>query len=110
MATTEKSPRLEDLDSGGEQRLVRAIAWTGGTMWFSQLFSWVTTIYVARILSPSDYGLFALAAVYLGLVALISELGIGSAIIVLRELRNRELAELNTVSVIAGCLWLGLSA
>jgi O-antigen/teichoic acid export membrane protein len=99
--------------SGGTQKagssLVGAIAWAGASMWITQILSWATTIYVARVLSPNDYGLFALASVYLGLVSLVSELGIGSAVIVLRDLGDRQLAGLNTVSVIAGFVWLILS-
>jgi O-antigen/teichoic acid export membrane protein len=85
-----------------ERTLVRAIAWTGAAMGLAQFLSWGTTIYVARILSPADYGLFAMATVYLGLVSLVSEFGIGSAVIVLRELEGAALAELNTMSVIVG--------
>jgi O-antigen/teichoic acid export membrane protein len=54
-----------------EQSLVRAIAWAGASLWITQFFSWATTIYVARVLTPSDYGLFAIAAVYMGLVSLV---------------------------------------
>src|SRR5437016_13452897 len=92
-----------------EHTLVRAIAWTGAATWVAQFLSWVTTIYVARILSPGDYGLFAMATVYLGLVSLVSEFGIGSAVVVLREVEGRALAELNTISVIVGFLCFAVS-
>jgi PST family polysaccharide transporter len=93
-----------------EQSLVRAIAWAGASMWISQFISWATTIYVARVLAPSDYGLFAMATVYMGLVSLVSELGIGTAVIAMRDIGRKQLNELNTISVLAGCLWLLLSA
>src|SRR5438874_1047328 len=103
MARAEAYVETEKNEGGKPaQALVRAVAWTGAATWLTQLVSWVTTIYVARILSPGDYGLFAMATVYLGLVSLISEFGIGPAVIVLRKLGGRELAQLNTLSVAAG--------
>src|SRR5207253_387993 len=110
MASAEVCRETRETASGTlERTLVRAIAWTGAATWIAQFLSWATTIYVARILSPGDYGLFAMATVYLGLVSLVSEFGIGSAVIVLRELESRALAELNTISVIAGLLCFAVS-
>ncbi len=40
-----------------DRSLVSGIAWTGGTKWATQLLSWAATLVVARILSPSDFGL-----------------------------------------------------
>src|SRR5207237_973272 len=103
MATADVCREPQRPASGAlERTLVRAIAWTGAAMGLAQFLSWATTIYVARTLSPGDYGLFAMAAVYLGLVSIVSEFGIGSAVIVLRELEGAALAELNTMSVIVG--------
>lgn len=46
-----------------------------------QIFSWVVTILVARILLPEDYGLVALATLFTGYASRFSELGLGAAII-----------------------------
>lgn len=110
MATAEVCRESQGTPSSTlERTLVRAIAWTGAATWVAQFLSWVTTIYVARILSPGDYGLFAMATVYLGLVSLVSDFGIGSAVIVLRELEGSAVAELNTISVIVGFLCFAVS-
>jgi PST family polysaccharide transporter len=53
-------------------------------------------------LTPADYGLVGMATVYLGLTALITEFGLGSAIVALRELRDREIAQLNSVALMIG--------
>ncbi|MDQ2765786.1 MAG: hypothetical protein M3Y30_01405 [Gemmatimonadota bacterium] len=55
-------PRQTDSQSL-DRSLVSGIAWTGGTKWATQLLSWAATLVVARILSPSDYGLMGMAAV-----------------------------------------------
>jgi O-antigen/teichoic acid export membrane protein len=46
-----------------------------------QIFSWVVTILVARILLPEDYGLVALATLFTGYASRFSELGLGAAIV-----------------------------
>src|SRR4030095_9070836 len=65
-----------------------------------QGISFVSTIVVARLLSPSDYGLMALAGIWIGVIVLLAELGLGAAIVQFRDLDDREL---NT------CFWLTMS-
>jgi PST family polysaccharide transporter len=89
--------------------MIRAIAWTGAAKWAIQLFAWTSTIIVARILSPSDYGLFGMATIYLGLVALISEFGLGQAVVVLREMSHQHIRQINTLSVVFGGVLFALS-
>jgi len=92
-----------------DHSLVRAIAWTGAARWATQLLTWASTIVVARILAPSDYGLFAMATLFLGLVALISEFGLGQAVVVLREMSQDHVEQINALSVGFGGLLFLLS-
>ncbi len=92
-----------------DHTIVRAFAWTGAGRWVTQLLTWVTTIVVARILAPSDYGLIGMAAIYLGLVALISEFGLGQAVITMREMSGRQVAQLNSLSIASGGVLFGIS-
>jgi len=92
-----------------DHTIIRAFAWTGAGRWVTQLLTWVTTIVVARILAPSDYGLIGMAAIYLGLVALISEFGLGQAVITMREMSVRQVAQLNLLSIASGGLLFGVS-
>jgi O-antigen/teichoic acid export membrane protein len=85
-----------------DRSLVRGVAWTGAVKWLSQVFTWVGTILVARLLTPEDYGLVGMATVYLGFTALLTEFGLGSAIVALRELGDHEIAQLNSVAVLIG--------
>lgn len=80
-----------------DRTLVRAVAWTGASRWTIQLLTWISTIIVARLLAPSDYGLIGMATIYLGLVALISEFGLGQAVITLREMSAKHIAQLNSL-------------
>ena len=105
-------PLSADLPSTGEQRqnsLVRAIAWTGLVKWSSQGLSWVSTIVVARLLLPSDFGLVALAGAFLGLVALVNEFGLASAIVMLQKLSTRQIGQLNSLAVLLGFAGFGFA-
>jgi PST family polysaccharide transporter len=81
---------------------VHGIAWTGGSRWITQIFNWAATIVVARILSPEDYGIVGMATVFIGLTALLTEFGLGSAVVALRSLSREQLAQLNSLAVILG--------
>lgn len=71
--------------------------------------TWASTIVVARLLTPDDYGLVGMAAIYLGLVALVSEFGIGSAIVTLHDLSEKSVEQLNGLSVVVGVCMFALS-
>ncbi len=89
--------------------MVRALAWTGAGRWATQLLTWVSTIVVARILAPSDYGLIGMATIYIGLVAVVSEFGLGQAVITMREMSGKQVAQLNSLSIAAGAVLFGVS-
>jgi PST family polysaccharide transporter len=92
-----------------EGTLLRGIAWTGAVKWVAQLLSWASTLIVARLLTPDDYGLVGMAIVYLGLVAMVNEFGLGSAIVALHELDGPEVAQINSLSVLLGLAGFALS-
>jgi len=104
----ERPPETHPSNASGEHALdgalAKAIAWSGGVKLLTQLLTWTSTLVVARLLSPEDYGLIGMAAVYLYLVQLLSELGIGTAVITLRALTRHQLEQINTLSVLAGMM------
>ena len=82
--------------------LVRGLAWTGAVKWTSQVLSWLSTIVVARLLLPRDYGLVAMATVVLGLIALLNEFGLGAAVVALRHLTRDQIAQIHSVASLLG--------
>lgn len=48
-------------DAAFAQRVRSAVAWRWGTQVLAQAMTWTSTILVVRLLSPTDYGLFAMA-------------------------------------------------
>ncbi|GAC1669827.1 MAG: lipopolysaccharide biosynthesis protein [Candidatus Acidiferrum sp.] len=89
--------------------MAHAVAWNAAARWASQIISWASTIVVARLLTPYDYGILGMAAFYTDLATLISQAGISNAIITLHDLTRRQVAELNTVAVLLGTLLLAVS-
>ncbi len=59
----------------------KQVSWLALFKLVSQIFSWLSTIIVARLLLPDDYGLMEMATIFTGYAAMFSELGLGSAII-----------------------------
>jgi O-antigen/teichoic acid export membrane protein len=92
-----------------DRSMARAVAWNAAAKWSSQILSWVSTIVVARLLTPYDYGVVGMAGLYLALATLISQTGIGGAVLTFRDLTRRQLAELNTVALLIGTTLVGLS-
>ncbi len=85
-----------------DRSLATGLAWTGLGKWTTQLLSWVSTLVVARLLTPSDYGILGMATVYLGLVQLVSEFGLGTALIQRRDLDASQVSRLGGLSVLIG--------
>jgi O-antigen/teichoic acid export membrane protein len=85
-----------------DRAVLRAFAWTGAVRWGIQILSWVSTIVVARKLSPDDYGIVGMATVYVGFTALVTEFGVGSAIVALQNVSRSQLAQLNTLAFMLG--------
>lgn len=62
-----------------------AVIWRSGSQIAGQIITWGSTFVVIRILSPSDYGLYALSAVVVSLLTLMNGFGIANALIRERE-------------------------
>lgn len=94
-----------------DRALVGGLAWTAGLKWAVQLFSWATTLVVARLLLPADYGLVSMATVLVGLIQLLGELGLGAVIIQRRDLAERMVTDIAGVCLAAGaCLGVAAAA
>ena len=85
-----------------DRSLLHGLAWTSAAKWGSQVLSWASTLIVARLLSPEDYGLVGMASIYLGLVTMLSEFGLGAAVMALRDLTEEQVAQLHGFAVLFG--------
>jgi O-antigen/teichoic acid export membrane protein len=102
-------PAPSEIRAATDTAFLSGFAWTAASKWTVQILSWASTLLVARILMPQDFGILGMALVYLGLVSLINELGLGAAVIQKRGLTERQLSQLTTVSFALGFAFAGLS-
>ncbi|MFO0754193.1 MAG: lipopolysaccharide biosynthesis protein [Thermodesulfovibrionales bacterium] len=76
--------------------------WFAGSRFVTQLATWFFTLYIARLLSPEDYGLMTMASFLTAYLEEFSELGLGSAIIQREKLTPAELSGVFSLSLLAG--------
>jgi O-antigen/teichoic acid export membrane protein len=81
------------------ERIARSVFWIAWSRGAIQLISFLSTIFVARLLEPTDYGLMAIAGVCTSMVGLLAEFGLGAAIVQFRDVTERELN---------ACFWITL--
>lgn len=85
-----------------DRSLVHGVAWNGVVRLVVQTAAWGSTLVVARLLSPDDYGVMGLATLFLGLIELVTEFGIGIAVATRKELTETQAQELNSVAAMMG--------
>ena len=85
-----------------DRSLVHGVAWTAGIKWSVQLLVWISTFVVIRLLQPSDYGTMGMAGLFVGLIQMLSEFGVGTAVVTLHRLKEEHLAQLNGLAVLLG--------
>jgi O-antigen/teichoic acid export membrane protein len=66
-------------------KVISGLKWTAGAKLGGQIVTWAITIVVMRLLAPADYGLLAIASVFIGLFAIIAEIGLSSALVQSKE-------------------------
>ena len=82
------------------RKVLHGLFWTGGTRLIGQGVTWLITIVVIRILSPDDYGLLALATVFVGFAFVLSEAGLGAALVQTRELDDSKLRAIFAAAIL----------
>jgi lipopolysaccharide exporter len=85
-----------------EEKAIRGIPWTLSTYLANRVLFLATIVVLARLLAPSDFGLLALALIVVGLVSLLSGLGLGGALIVRQDLDERSQGTILTILLAAG--------
>lgn len=75
-------------------RAIKSTVWYVATRLWAQVLSWVVTLILARLLTPKDYGLFAMSLAVISFLELFQEFGFGVAII---QRQNISRQQLNTM-------------
>jgi len=83
--------------------VLRGLGWSASVKFLSQLITWSVTIVVIRLLSPKDYGLMALAEYFIGFLMLLSELGLGAALVQKSDLDRSILDQIFGLVILTNC-------
>ncbi|MBW4643035.1 MAG: MOP flippase family protein [Goleter apudmare HA4340-LM2] len=87
-----------------KQAATSGIRWSFIAQVSRQLVQILTTIVLARILSPNDFGLIGMTAVVIGFINLFKDLGTSTAIIQKQDYSDEFLSSIFWINVIFGCL------
>ena len=75
------STRLLDSAEPLGRQVRRAVLWRSGSQMVAQLVQWGATFVVIRLLSPSDYGLFAMTGVVMAFMSMLNGYGLASGLV-----------------------------
>lgn len=84
-----------------KQDLVRGVFWSAVEKYSGLVISIVVTMILARLLTPEEYGVAAIATVIISFLQMFCTMGIGPAVIQ-KELNSKELDSIFTFSLVVG--------
>jgi len=98
----ENSRKSNELDIG--KAFLQSVRWLGISKALGQAATWGTTIVLARLLVPEDYGLVGMSGLVVGLITLIGDFGLSSSIIRKKTLSREEVSALFWQYLLIGTL------
>ena len=87
------SPANQGADSLLSQ-VRRAVIWRSGVQIVAQALQWAATFLVIRILTPSDYGLFAMTGPVMVFLSMLNGYGLASGLVQRPDVTDREIRQL----------------
>ena len=85
-----------------KQRTINSVAWSISERLSLQIFHIVISIILARLLSPSDFGLLGMLAIFTGVAQSILDSGFGSALIQKKEATNTDSSSIFYFNLVIG--------
>lgn len=80
--------------SASRQAITSSLRWISAAKLSGQLVNWAITFVVLRLLAPSDYGMMAMATVFVSFISMFADMGLGVAVIQSRECSRERLSEI----------------
>lgn len=89
---------------GPKRALIVGAAWTIGTRWLMRGIGFISTVVMARLLLPADYGIVAMAMLLVGLTQAVLDFGASTALLRKTTVTRDEVDSAWTLGVIQGAL------
>lgn len=87
-----------------KSKILHSLKWVASMRLIGQLFSWLVTLLVIRLLAPEDYGTLALAQLLIGLALLLNEIGLTPALIQARQAAVETIASVHGFVLLSNVL------
>ena len=91
-----------------KHKIITGFAWQSASKLIIQVFSWATTILVARILAPEDYGIVAIQGIFTVTVGMVVDMGVSRGLIQKNSVTENEIDSLFYFSLLVGLAAFGL--
>ncbi len=81
--------------------VIQGLKWGAMLRLAAQIFTWLNTLFLIRLLTPDDYGLMAMAMAFIGVFALMGDFGIAKAVIQAENLNKQLLRQAFTINLLS---------
>jgi PST family polysaccharide transporter len=85
-----------------KQKTLSGIGWTASANIVKQIFLFLISVVLARLLMPEDFGLVGMIIVFTGFAGIFAELGFGAALIQKKEIEENHLSSVFWLNILAG--------
>ncbi|SDY49941.1 lipopolysaccharide biosynthesis protein [Nitrosomonas halophila] len=82
------------------EQALSGLKWTAGGKLVAQIITWAITLVVIRLLTPEDYGLLAMASVFVAFMLMMSEAGLAPALIQKQDLSETSLRNVFAIVIV----------
>ena len=91
-----------------KDQAIFGIIWNGLGKTVNQAVQFAIMVVLARLLTPSDFGIIAIALIFTRLITLLNEMGIAAAVIQRSKIEDDDLYTLFTSSIVSGVILTGV--
>jgi hypothetical protein len=87
-----------------KEKTAKGLFWGGLNGGIQQVLNVVFGVFLARLLSPGDYGLVGMLGIFMGLATVLQDSGFGTALINRKEIRHEDYNSVFWFSFFVGCI------
>jgi O-antigen/teichoic acid export membrane protein len=93
-----------------KRQVISGVSWVALANVAGQLLQFIIMLVLARLLTPNQFGLVAMIAVFIGFAQLFSELGFGVALVQRKVVEERHLSSIFWLNLVTGICLTGIMA
>lgn len=101
---------MDDSAKNLTQKTLAGFGWTATSRIAAQVASFALSVFLARVLSPKDFGLLALATVFIGFAQIFGDFGLSAALVQAKSIEETHRSSVFWLNVAVGTAITGLVA